>query len=216
MIGDFAVGFSGFAKSGKSAAASYLERAYGFKRQHIAEPMRAMLAVLMRANNISPEMIDRYLVGDLKDGYPIQELGGKTSRELQISIGTAWGRRCVHPDLWTGTWIRQAHGEGRVMNDSVRFSNEEAAIRDLGGITIMIRRPGTGPIAYKWGRIGRWLHEKFAYMGGVDDSERTDLLDPDVIIDNVGSLADLYHDLDSVMQDYGILPVKASVTESAC
>lgn len=207
MVGNFAVGLSGHARAGKTAAALYLQEAYGFNRCHIAEPMRAMLAVLMRANGIENTMIDRYLTGDLKNGVPIPELGGRTSRELQISIGSKWGRACVSSDLWVNTWRRMVGDRGRVMNDSVRFPNEEQAIHDLGGITILIRRPGTGPIAFRWGPVGRFLYERFGLMHGVDVSERTDRLDPDAIIDNDGTLEDLYRDLDAVMAAHDILKI---------
>jgi hypothetical protein len=195
-----AIGLSGFAKSGKTTAAKYLEERYGFERRHIAEPLRAMLAVLMRANGISDEMIDRYLVGDLKDGVVIPELG-KTSRELQISIGTEWGREHVSPDLWVDTWVRGASHRPS-MNDSVRFPNEEEGIRSMGGITLLIQRPGTGPVSFKWGRFGKFLYDKLGLMWGVHDSERVDRLHPDVVIQNNGTVEDLYRAIDYALMEF--------------
>lgn len=194
-----AIGLSGFAQSGKTTAAKYLEERYGFERRHIAEPLRAMLAVLLRANGISEAMIDRYLVGDLKDGVIIPEIG-KTSRELQISIGTEWGREHVSPDLWVDTWVRGA-GHKPSMNDSVRFPNEEEGIRSMGGITILIERPGTGPVSFKWGRVGRKLYDWFGCMWGVHDSERVDRLHPDVVIQNNGTVEDLYRAIDYALME---------------
>ncbi len=141
------LGFSGYAQSGKSTAAKYLEEKYGYERKHIAEPLRAMLAVLLKANGLSAEMITRYLEGDLKEQV-IPELG-ITSRQAQITLGTEWGRTYVSQDLWANTWGRGIGRNDKVMNDSVRFPNEEEAIFDLDGATILIVRPGTRPAKFK-------------------------------------------------------------------
>lgn len=193
------IGLSGFAQSGKTTAANYIEKTYGFERRHIAEPLRAMLAVLMRANKIPEAMIDRYLTGDLKDGVPIPELGGRTSRHLQITIGTEWGREEVDPNLWVDTWHRGVGPDDMAMNDSVRFPNEEGAIHEDDGITLMIEREGTGPAAFKWGYIGEQLYAWFGCMWGVHDSERIDRLKPTYRIPNNGTLDELYRAIDAVM-----------------
>ncbi|SDK39440.1 hypothetical protein [Bradyrhizobium ottawaense] len=191
------VGLSGFAQSGKTTAALYLEQKYGIRRKHIAEPLRAMLAVLLKANGMSADMITRYLEGDLKESM-IPELG-VTSRYAQITLGTEWGREMINPDLWADTWAAGvAEGES-VMNDSVRFPNEQEAIKGLGGVTIMIKRPGTRPAKFTWGRFGEFLYDKFGLMWGVHGSERIDRIKPDFIIHNDSSLEQLYADLDSAM-----------------
>ncbi|MEE9481879.1 hypothetical protein [Methylobacterium ajmalii] len=193
------IGLSGFAGSGKTAAAIYIESMFGYQRRHIAEPFRAMLAVLLRANGVPADMIGRYLTGDLKDGVIIPEIGC-TSRHLQITMGNDWGRGCVHPDLWVNTLDAMTEDEDKVQNDSVRYPNEEALVHRRGGFTILIERPGTGPAAFKWGRFGRILHSWFGCMWGVHDSERVDRLNPDVRIVNDGTLQDLYDQLDEVMR----------------
>lgn len=206
------IGLSGFAQSGKTTAAKYIEEKYGFKRRHIAETLRAMIAVLMRANGISEEMIERYLVGDLKDGVVIPELG-VTSRHLQITIGTEWGRRLVGDNLWVDTWHRGIAPGELAMNDSVRFPNEEAAIQEDDGITLLIERDGTGPGAFKWNvlglPLGQWLYKATGLMWGVHDSERTDRLNPTVRISNNGTVEELYAAIDEAMQDQaGIVHVR--------
>ena len=193
------IGMSGYAGSGKTAAAVYIESMFGYQRRHIAEPVRAMLAVLLRANGVPNGMIDRYLTGDLKDGVVIPEIG-RTSRELQISLGTGWGREQVAQDLWVDTLDAMTEDEERIQNDSVRFPNEENLVRRRGGFTILIERPGTGPAAFKWKRLGPILYKWFGCMWGVHDSERVDRLDPDVRIVNDGTLQDLYDQIDEVMR----------------
>lgn len=201
-----AIGLSGFAQTGKTTAANYIEQNYGFERKHIAEPLRAMLATLLKINGVCDEMITRYLVGDLKDGVIIPELGC-TSRWAQQALGTQWGRKLINPALWSDTWRRTA-GTDKVMNDSVRFLNEEDAIRELGGFTILIERPGTGPNAYKGGRVGAWLGQRLYRWFGktwlAHESERPDLLNPTYRILNDGTLEDLYRAIDGIMEANGI------------
>jgi hypothetical protein len=198
-----AIGLSGFAKSGKTTAAEYLESRYGYERRHIAEPLRDMLRVLLRRHRYDEALIDRYLTGDLKEEV-IPALG-VTSRHAQITLGTEWGRVQIDPALWSRTWAVENADRGQVMNDSVRFPNEETAIRqDLGGFTILITRPGTKPVAFKWGVAGRVLYKLFGCMWGVHDSERTDRLDPDYVIENDGTLEELYAELDFIMASRSI------------
>jgi hypothetical protein len=194
-----AIGLSGYAQAGKTTAALYLEEKYGFQRMHIAETLRSMLAVLLKNNGIPSDMITRYLEGDLKEQV-IPEIG-KSGRELQISIGTEWGRELVDQDIWAKTWARLANGAGNVMNDSVRFPNEEREIWRNGGFTIMIVRPGTGPVAFKWGKLGKFLFDRFGLMWGVHDSERTDRLTPSFTIHNDGDVQALYDDLDEAVHE---------------
>lgn len=206
------VGLSGFAQSGKTTAALHLEQKYGIRRKHIAEPLRAMLAVLLQANGMSSDMITRYLEGDLKEQL-IPELG-VTSRYAQITLGTEWGRELIGPDLWAKTWERGvAEGES-VMNDSVRFPNEADAIRALGGVVIMIKRPGTRPAKFKWGKIGEFLFDKFGLMWGVHDSERIDRIKPDFVIHNDSSIEQLKADLDSAMVQHFSKVVKTTFAGS--
>ena len=202
-----AIGLSGFGKVGKTTAAQYIEQTYGFERRHIATPLRAMAAALLKANGISDEMIHRYLEGDLKDGVIIPELG-VTSRQLQVSLGTEWGRKMINPDLWAETWKRSVKDGEMVMNDSVRFANEEKVITDLKGINILIERDGTGPIAWKrfFKKLGPFLYRTFGWLGGAHDSERTDRLSPTYRIKNNGSMAELYHKIDEIMLGLGYYP----------
>jgi hypothetical protein len=193
------VGLSGFAQSGKTTAALYLEKKYGIRRKHIAEPLRAMLAVLLQANGMSSDEITRYLEGDLKE--QVIPCLGVTSRYAQITIGTEWGREMINQNLWANTWAAGVANGESVMNDSVRFPNEAAAIRSLGGFVIMIKRPGTRPAKFK-NKLGEFLYDKFGIMWGVHPSERIDLIKPDFIIHNDADVETMYADLDKAMAEH--------------
>lgn len=191
-----AIGISGFARSGKTTLANYIESEHGYERRHIAEPLRGMLRELLRWNQIPDDMIERYLTGDLKEQV-IPEIGC-TSRHAQITLGTEWGRERIHPALWADTWARAVEPGDRVQNDSVRFPNEEQAIHRLGGFTVLVLRRGTEPAAYKWGWLGRLLYRGFGIYWGVHDSERIDRLRPDAVIFNDGSIEDLHAAFDEI------------------
>jgi hypothetical protein len=197
------IGLSGFAQTGKTTVANYIEAKYGYRRQHIAEPLRDMLRTLLRRFGLEDELITRYLTGDLKEKV-IPELG-VTSRHAQITIGTEWGRELIDDDLWANLWAYEAdQAGGKAMNDSVRFPNEEQAIRALGGFTILVVRPGTRPAAFKsW--LGRKFYDWFGCMWGVHPSERIDLLNPDYTIVNSGSLEELYCKVDEIMEREAVL-----------
>jgi hypothetical protein len=128
------IGFCGLIGAGKTTAAKHLIDEHAFTRVRFAGPLKDMMRVL----GLSPDHID----GALKE-LPCELLGGKTPRWAQQSLGTEWGRDLIHPDLWINAWKQRAIKHLRVVADDVRFLNEAAAIRSLGGITVRITRPGT-------------------------------------------------------------------------
>lgn len=199
-----AIGLSGLARSGKTTAAEYIERRYGFQRFHIAEPLRDMLRTLLRNFGMHESRIEAYLTGELKEDK-IHCLG-VTSRHAQISLGTEWGREQIDDDLWVRAWTAMTEGVPRKMNDSVRFLNEQEGIREMGGFNILIEREGTKPAAYS-GPIGKFLYEKFGLWWGVHPSERIDRLDPDYFVHNDGTIEDLYERIDEIMYRRGIDPI---------
>jgi hypothetical protein len=203
-----AIGLSGFAGSGKSAVATYLERAYGFRRRHIAEPLRAMLRPLFAAYGIDDATTAVYLEGKLKETV-VPEFG-KTPRQLQITLGTEWGRQKVSDTLWTGAWKHAvASSEDIAINDSVRFPNERDVIQDLGGFVIHIERPGVGPASFtKW--WGRTLYRLTGLLWGAHPSERTDLVVAEYVVVNDGTLQKLYDEVDIVMQRAGFRRLSAA------
>lgn len=204
-----AIGLSGFAQTGKTTAAEYIEKVYGFKRVHIAATLRSMLKAMLLDLGYSGYDIHDILEGKRKDGWTIPEIG-RTSREIQISVGTEWGRELVHPDLWVKTWGHLASQYERAMNDSVRFPNEEAGIKELEGFTILIERPGTGPAAFKWKWLGKQIYKWFGKLWGAHDSERVDRLKPSYVVVNDGLIGQLYSKIDDIMAKEGIKPVLTS------
>ena len=64
-------------------------------------------------------------------GFPEQA----TVRSMLQSLGTAWGRESVYPNIWVDAAYRMIHpyiGKKTIIFDDVRFPNEAWAIRRWG------------------------------------------------------------------------------------
>ena len=131
------IGLTGAAGSGKSAAAVGLaEKRDDWTRCRLAGPLKDML----HAMGLSWEELD----GKLKE-TPHHLLCGQTPRFAMQTLGTEWGRDLIGQDLWLNVLkdrIKKNWAAGlSVVVDDVRFPNEVAAIRALGGMVLGIERP---------------------------------------------------------------------------
>jgi hypothetical protein len=165
------VALTGVAGSGKSTLAAYLIERHGYVRVKFAGPLKSMC----RALGLS----DDHIEGPLKE-LPTPILQGRTPRYAMQTLGTEWGRS-MSQDLWTGLWQRTANdvldNGGRVVCDDCRFDNEADTVRALGGVVIQLQGRG--------GIVGSHASE-----AGVD---------ADVVLRNVGSIADLQARADEVL-----------------
>jgi len=116
----------------------------------------------------------RYVYTDKEAIIP--ELG-VSARHMMQTLGTEWGRTCIHPDFWV--MIARAEAQrimadgGSVVIDDVRFPNEAAMIRDLGGELWRIDRPGV------------------SYDGSHESEGGLESIIPDRVIVNDGTICQL-------------------------
>lgn len=131
-------------QSGKTTLANGLA-GHGYKRRSFAGPLKGMLAAMLASAGEAPATIDAMLYGDLKE-TPAPALAGRTPRHAMQTLGTEWGRECIGGSLWVDLAMRGAaadvHAGSSVVFDDMRFANEAAAVRDAGGMTVCIVRPG--------------------------------------------------------------------------
>lgn len=170
------VGLSGLAGSGKSTVASVLcDDEFAFVRVKFADGLKNMLRSLLDTAGCPCDEVERYVEGDLKE-LPTNYLSGRTPREVMLTLGTEWGRDMMHLNFWVNIWRRRVQSlldQGiSVVVDDLRFPNELAALRQLGGVTMRIHRETS-------------IEVKHA-------SERH-CLDTDYHIDNTGELATTMH-----------------------
>jgi len=86
---------------------------------------------------------------ETKEGEPLRDLPlptiGKTPVQIWIDMGTPAVREKVYIDTWIDYLLNTDHGVDVLVVPDVRFENEVAAIRKLGGKIIKVVRPGYGP-----------------------------------------------------------------------
>jgi len=137
--------YSSTAQSGKSTVADVLEREYGYRRIKFASGLKTMARALLASLGYIGEELERRIDWDLKEEF-IPELG-VTSRFLQQTIGTEWGRQTVSESIWidiASAQIEQSIRAGvPVVVDDVRFPNEFLRLRGRHKATlIQVSRPG--------------------------------------------------------------------------
>lgn len=169
--------------SGKTAIASYLST-NGYKRVSMAATIKKMVVVLLRDLGVSADEATRLVYEDKHEEIP----GIKASaRHLLQTLGTEYGRGCVHPDVWLMCWRTSVQEHIRagmhVVCDDVRFPNEANLVRQLGGELWMVTRPGVQ-------RCGTHASE-----GGLDNFPYFDRR-----LCNDGSLVDLYQRVRRVIE----------------
>lgn len=133
------VGFTGEIGAGKDEAGKALA-ALGFARFAFGDTLKNMLELGLGTpyKNLHGTQAEK--------AQPIDWLDGKvTARHMLQTLGTEWGRDRIHPDLWVLALKRNliqytANGRGLAAVTDVRFENEAAMIRKLGGVIIHIRR----------------------------------------------------------------------------
>lgn len=137
------IGFAGLKRSGKDTAAQVLTSSLGFTRMTFAEPLKEMLAALLRTHGYTDAQILDALEGDLKED-PCPPLGGQSPRYAMQTLGTEWGRERMSGSLWTDSLKHRSKGHDRVVVTDVRFPNEALTIREMGGSIFKVVRPGHG------------------------------------------------------------------------
>lgn len=127
------IGLSGRARVGKDTAANMVTAMYGGYQYSFADPIKEMLRAGLGIDLRSPYWLNRK-----EEAIPAI---GRSPRELMQTLGTEWGLKHVHPQLWI--LMAQQYllnkGPGMVLSD-VRTENEAVWVRELGGRIIHIKR----------------------------------------------------------------------------
>lgn len=142
------LGLSGPKGSGKSTLAEQLNQQLGYWRFAFADPIKESCAIILRLQGVSEDEIRRLVWGDGKE-EECEYFNGKSSRYMQKTLGTKWGRETVDWDLWSGIWERRIVSLRKTTNiyknivaEDLRFINEAEVIQRHDGKIIRIERPG--------------------------------------------------------------------------
>jgi len=136
------IGLTGPARSGKDTAAAVLSN-QGWRQYRFAGPLKSAVQTMFG-------LTDDHTDGDLKES-PIDWLDGVTPRQIMQTLGTEWGRDCIHTDLWLRVADRALertsdHGYPGIVISDVRFDNEAEFVRERGGSVVHIRRESAGSV----------------------------------------------------------------------
>lgn len=131
------LGLCGKAGSGKTTIRQALCRLYDVE----SLPMASTLKEFVLA--VYPALTDKHVYGPLKD--TILPVYGKSGRQLLQEIGTDL-MRAYDPDIWLRPIVQriEAWPNRSFIIDDVRFENEAAMIRKMGGHIIHVRRVSQG------------------------------------------------------------------------
>ena len=135
--------------SGKSTVAAHLVKHHGFIKEAFATPLKKMTEGLFTALGMPASEIEDRVYGSRKE--EVVPGIGVSSRRIQQTIGTEWGRHCIGESLWTDITMSlcntiRAAGINVVIDD-MRFPNELAAVQAAGGECWRIQRPGVAVTA---------------------------------------------------------------------
>lgn len=123
------------------------------------------------------------------DKADIIEPYGKSLRHMLQTLGTEWGRKCVHEDVWVlhaQKWLEEITKDSGlpdyVVFTDVRFNNEAEFIQKAGGCVVHVIRPDHLP-------------------DGHDSEEGIDYMLIDNHILNNSDLPALYSEIDRVLAE---------------
>jgi len=188
------IGLSGQARSGKDTVGANLIKQYNYHRYAFADPLKKA------GSEMFGIPLDDFYADDKKEVD--NEFWGISPRRIAQLLGTEGGRELFRQDIWVkraeyefvqhkavvadiqlDSFGKIAGEAGMVITD-VRFPNEAAWIREMGGTVIDIVRPGAD------GNVGVEAH---ASEAGYPDELK------DYVIQNDGTLADLYLKVNTIM-----------------
>lgn len=136
-------------QSGKSTIAKHLA-GYGFNVFSFAEPIKRMTIQFLMSFDIDSQKACYYAYEAKEEVIP--ELG-VTCRHIQQTLGTEWGRSCIHKNVWMNRLelaIERSTRNGgcaKFVVDDLRFDNEYNFIKQFGGKVWFVERDHDYPQA---------------------------------------------------------------------
>lgn len=208
------IGICGLIGSGKDTIADYLVNTHQFRRESFASSLKDAVASVFGWDR---EMLEGRSAQSREwreqvDAWWANRLGMPqlTPRWVLQNWGTDVCRSYFHQDIWIASLENKLRNtKDNVVVSDCRFPNEIAAIRKAGGQIFWVRR-GTLPdwfAAAEDANTGGWPNrgEKVMANLGIHHSEWAWIgTEFDQIIDNDGSLVDLYEQLNNLVLDHHV------------
>jgi hypothetical protein len=202
------IGICGFIGSGKDTAADYLVNFHEFRRDSFAATLKDAVAAVFGWDR-------ELLEGRTKQAREWREqvdtwwatrlnMPNLTPRLVLQLWGTEVCRRAFHDDIWIASLeARLRNARDNIVISDCRFPNEITAIKNAGGKVIWVQRgelPSWHIMAAKANQGDAFAAEKLKSLG-IHASETAWVgTDFDVIIDNNGTVDDLYKQIALIVQ----------------
>jgi hypothetical protein len=209
------IGICGFIGSGKDTIADYLVNLHHFRRESFANTLKDAVSAVFGWDRTMLEGRTKQAREwrEQQDNWWTNRLGIViTPRWVLQNWGTEVCRNGFHDDIWIASLENKLRNStDDVVISDCRFPNEIAAIKQSGGLVVRVVR-GAEPAWYDaavsrnrgpdgnstWSLSGRKLDQL-----GVHDSETAWVGTKfDVVLDNNGTLDDLYQQVKCLVQDH--------------
>lgn len=211
------ISISGFIGSGKDTVADYLVEHHGFKRESFASTLKDAVSVIFGWDRemLEGRTSESRAWRETADTWWTARLGRTiTPRSVLQQWGTEVIRGGFHDDMWIASLEKKLlHETGNVVITDCRFPNELAALTNSGAKLVRVRR-GPEPIwwdnAVKTNAAGKdeeWIvfdsgvHMEVAYPDVHASEYSWAGTKFDVVIDNNGTLPELYSQITNLVQD---------------
>jgi len=204
------IGICGFIGSGKDTVADYLVNFHEFRRESFASTLkdavsavfgwdRTLLEGRTKEAREWREQVDTWWAERL-------DMPTLTPRWVLQYWGTEVCRKAFHDDIWIASLENKLrNSKDHVVISDCRFPNEISSIRNAGGKIIWVKR-GELPDWYQYALAANQLDSNLAInelkMRKIHASETAWVgTDFDKIIENDGSIEDLYTQASSLLVD---------------
>lgn len=175
------IGLGGKLRSGKDAFADYLVEHHGYVKMGMSDVLHESAMAMNPIIHVGDRDVFRYQDVTAELGYVAAKEEYPEYRAFLQRMGTEFGRNILGEHTWVGLTMSrildQFEQGSDVVVTGIRFPNELQMIRDIGGRSIWINRPGL---------VTAEAHAQHASETGVTAE------DFDIVIQNDGDLDELY------------------------
>jgi hypothetical protein len=176
------LGFAFRMQVGKTTCAKYLESKYDFRRDSFARSLKDGIGKTVFG--LTDEQLNDPIMKETMD--PFWEM---TPRKIMQLAGTEAMRNTFDQDIWVKTLLKRISATPDKISfaiDDVRYHNEAAAIKKMGGKIILINRE----------------YSIYPSHTHISETEMASYQDYDGVLDNSGTFTYLYKQLDKLIEQF--------------
>lgn len=186
------IGLGGKYRAGKDVVADHLVDSHGFRKigmsDILAEALYALNPVVVLDE--SGQYVRYQELHDVVGYVAAKEMSSEVRRLLQV-LGTEVGRQLLGEDVWVEAIGQRIKSSSEpVVVTGIRFFNELDMIRQLGGVSVFIIRPGLQQEATTAQHASETTLEEHNF---------------NLVVLNTGSIEDLQEAAEAVLRAEGVL-----------